>query len=114
MLQCSFVSKIICEKSAAIKYPNIIYPTNSINERLYKTSDNQQQHSKDVLQELENVDGKADSVGIAFVKINDLELVDEYNLATIPSIVYFRSETPILFQGIACNFLAVLNSNINP
>ena len=69
--------------------------------------DNQQQHSRDVLQELENVDGKADNVGIAFVKINDLELVDEYNLATIPALVYFRSTTPILFQGISCNFLII-------
>ena len=58
-----------------------------------------------MLQELENVDGKADNVGIAFVKINDLELVDEYNLATIPSIVYFRMTAPILFQGIASNLL---------
>ena len=61
-----------------------------------------------MLQELENVDGKADNVGIAFVKINDLELVDEYNLATIPSLVYFRSTTPILFQGIDCNCLVIL------
>ena len=53
-----------------------------------------------MLQELENVDGKADKVGIAFVKINDLELVDEYNLASIPAIVYFRHTTPILYQGI--------------
>ena len=54
-----------------------------------------------MLQELENVDGKADNVGIAFVKINDLELVDEYNLASIPAIVYFRHATPILYQGIS-------------
>ena len=63
--------------------------------------DNQQQQSKDVLQELENIDGKADNVGIAFVKINDLELVDEYNLGNLPAIVYFRHETPILYQGIS-------------
>ena len=61
--------------------------------------DNHQQNSKDVLQELENIDGKADNVGIAFVKINDLELVDEYNLASVPAIVYFRYATPILYQG---------------
>ena len=90
------------------------YPTNSINERLYKTSDNQQQLSKDVLQELENVDGKADSVGIAFVKINDLELVDEYNLATIPSLVYFRSTTPILFQGIDCSCVVIWGPKFAP
>ena len=64
-----------------------------------KISDNPQQESKDVLQELENIDGKADNVGIAFVKINDLELVDEYNLASVPAIVYFRYESPILYQG---------------
>ena len=67
--------------------------------------DNHQQHSKDVLQELENIDGKADNVGIAFVKINDLELVDEYSLANIPAIVYFRYATPIIYQGISLNYL---------
>jgi len=69
---------------------------------------NAQQQSKDVLQELENVDGKADNVGIAFVKINDLELVDEYNLASIPAIVYFRHATPILYQGDLMDEAAVL------
>lgn len=68
-------------------------------------SDNQQPHSKEVLQELENIDGKADNVGIAFVKINDLELVDEYNLGNIPALVYFRYETPILYQGIYLRYL---------
>ena len=72
----------------------LMYNTN------YNNVDNHQQHSKEVLQELENIDGKADNVGIAFVKINDLELVDEYNLATVPAIVYFRYATPILYQGI--------------
>ena len=71
----------------------LMYNTN------YIIVDNHQQHSKEVLQELENIDGKADNVGIAFVKINDLELVDEYNLATVPAIVYFRYATPILYQG---------------
>ena len=66
---------------------------------ILKILDNHQQNSKDVLQELENIDGKADNVGIAFVKINDLELVDEYNLASVPAIVYFRYATPILYQG---------------
>ena len=61
--------------------------------------DNHEAQSKEVLQELENIDGKADQVGIAFVKINDLELVDEYNLPSIPALVYFRYATPIVYQG---------------
>ena len=42
------------------------------------------------LRELENIDDEADELGIAFVKINDDELADEYNLVNLPRLVYYR------------------------
>ena len=33
------------------------------------------------------------------VKINDLELVDEYGLTELPSLVYYRHSAPILFEA---------------
>ena len=49
--------------------------------------------------ELEKIDRKADKLGISFVKIADLELVDEYGLTGIPSLVYYRHQAPIMFEG---------------
>ncbi len=51
------------------------------------------------LENLEKIDEKADRLGIAFVKVNDLELVDEYGLKEMPSIVYYRHAAPILYEG---------------
>lgn len=53
-----------------------------------------------VLQELENIDDEADQLGIGFVKINDEELAEEYNLGQLPALVYYRHQTPIIFEGI--------------
>lgn len=52
-----------------------------------------------VLQELENIDDEADQLDIGFVKINDEELADEYNLGTLPALVYYRHQTPIIYEG---------------
>ncbi len=62
-------------------------------------SDNHQEESAAALAELENIDTQADKVGIAFVKINDLELVEEFSLQTLPSLVYYRHTTPIVYDG---------------
>ncbi|CAH1113502.1 unnamed protein product [Psylliodes chrysocephalus] len=51
------------------------------------------------LQELENIDDEADQLGIGFVKINDESLADEYNLGTLPSLVYYRHQIPIIYEG---------------
>ena len=53
----------------------------------------------EALEQLEKIDQNADKLGIAFVKINDLELVDEYGLNGIPSLVYYRHSAPILYEG---------------
>jgi hypothetical protein len=51
------------------------------------------------LRELENIDDEADELGIAFVKIQDDVLADEYNLDTLPALVYYRNQIPIVFDG---------------
>lgn len=51
------------------------------------------------LQELENIDDEADQLGIGFVKIHDATLAEEYNLGSLPALVYYRHEIPILFEG---------------
>lgn len=52
------------------------------------------------LQELENIDDEADQLGIGFVKIHDSALAEEYNLGSLPALVYYRRQIPILFEGI--------------
>ncbi|KAB7495240.1 hypothetical protein Anas_04501, partial [Armadillidium nasatum] len=52
-----------------------------------------------VLAELENIDDDADQLGIAFVKINDPELADEYSLGTLPALVYYRRRIPVVYDG---------------
>ena len=48
---------------------------------------------------MEKIDSKADKLEISFVKISDLELVDEYSLSGLPSLVYYRSKAPLLYEG---------------
>ncbi|CAG9857811.1 unnamed protein product [Phyllotreta striolata] len=52
-----------------------------------------------VLLELENIDDEADQLGIGFVKIHDENLADEYNLGTLPTLVYYRHQIPIIYEG---------------
>lgn len=51
------------------------------------------------LQELENIDDEADQLDIGFVKIHDEALSDEYNLGSLPALVYYRHQIPILYEG---------------
>ena len=76
-------------------------------------ADNHQEESTAALAELENIDTQADKVGIAFVKINDLELVSEFGLATMPSLVYYRHTTPIVYDGDITDEAKVLDWLIN-
>ncbi|XP_065090647.1 uncharacterized protein hlk isoform X4 [Ochlerotatus camptorhynchus] len=50
------------------------------------------------LQELENIDDEADELDIGFVKIHDEELAEEYNLGPLPKLVYYRHQTPIVYE----------------
>ncbi|XP_063702540.1 uncharacterized protein LOC134832452 isoform X2 [Culicoides brevitarsis] len=55
--------------------------------------------SAKALMELENIDDEADQLGIAFVKINDEELANEYNLGELPKLVYYRHQIPIIYEN---------------
>jgi len=55
--------------------------------------------STEVLNGLEKVDDYCDKLDIILVKINDLELVTEYNLGELPALVYYRHTIPILYEG---------------
>eukprot|EP00092_Neocalanus_flemingeri_P014640 GFUD01015796.1.p1 GENE.GFUD01015796.1~~GFUD01015796.1.p1 ORF type:complete len:410 (+),score=89.91 GFUD01015796.1:98-1327(+) len=55
--------------------------------------------SSEVLNGLEKVDDYCDKLEISLVKINDLELVTEYNLGELPALVYYRHSIPILYEG---------------
>ncbi|XP_045026962.1 uncharacterized protein LOC116925152 isoform X6 [Daphnia magna] len=55
--------------------------------------------SEKVLRELENIDDEADQLGIAFVKIADEELAEEYSLASLPTLVYYRNSIPVIYEG---------------
>ena len=70
-------------------------------------TDNHQEESATALAELENIDTQADKVGIAFVKINDLELVSEFGLGNLPSLVYYRHTTPIVYDGEIINYFSL-------
>ena len=52
-----------------------------------------------MLTELENIDDEADVFKIRFVRIHDLELAEDYSLYYMPSLVYFRSGMPIVYEG---------------
>lgn len=51
------------------------------------------------LQELENIDDEADQLGIGFVKIADERLAEEYNLGSLPKLVYYRHQIPIVYES---------------
>jgi len=55
--------------------------------------------SSEVLNNLEKVDDYCEKLEISLVKINDLELVTEYNLGELPALVYYRHSIPILYEG---------------
>lgn len=57
--------------------------------------------------ELENIDDEADQLSIGFVKIHDEALADEYNLGTLPALVYYRHQIPILYEGCIHMFNAI-------
>lgn len=59
---------------------------------------------------MENIDDEADQLGIGFVKIHDEDLADEYNLGSLPTLVYYRHQIPIIYEGkIEDIFLFVLD-----
>ena len=58
---------------------------------------------------LAKVDDYCGKLDIGLVKINDLELVTEYNLGELPALVYYRHGIPILYEGL----LVLLTTNFS-
>lgn len=54
---------------------------------------------EEILEELEQIDGEADMFGIDFVKIASAEAARKYEVTSIPSLVYFRKQVPMLYDG---------------
>ncbi|XP_020712935.1 uncharacterized protein LOC101452398 isoform X5 [Ceratitis capitata] len=54
---------------------------------------------EEILEELEEIDGEADMFGIDFVKIASVEAAKKYDVVNIPSLVYFRKQVPVLYDG---------------
>lgn len=54
---------------------------------------------EEILESLEQIDGEVDQFGIDFVKIASPEAAATYNVVNIPSLVYFRKQIPMLYDG---------------
>lgn len=54
---------------------------------------------EEILESLEQIDGEVDQFGIDFVKIASHEAAATYNIVNIPSLVYFRKQIPMLYDG---------------
>lgn len=56
--------------------------------------------SKDVLDDLENIDDDLDKLGIPFVKIDDDSIAKDFGiLDELPALVYFEEEIPSVYEG---------------
>lgn len=53
----------------------------------------------EIMEALEKIDGEADLFGIDFVKICSPETAEKYDILNIPSLVYFRKKTPLIYNG---------------
>lgn len=70
------------------------------------SDDKDSRRSKKVLAELENIDDECDSRGVYFVKIDNYEEAKEYGIEIIPTLVYFESEIPYIFEGECCSSIS--------
>ncbi|XP_011696351.1 PREDICTED: uncharacterized protein LOC105455018 isoform X4 [Wasmannia auropunctata] len=53
----------------------------------------------EIMEALEKIDGEADLFGIDFVKIASSEAAEKYGILNVPSLVYFRKKTPLVYDG---------------
>lgn len=66
---------------------------------IFYTDDSDCAECEEILEELEQIDGEADMFGIDFVKIASTEAARKYEVTSIPSLVYFRKQVPMLYDG---------------
>ena len=55
--------------------------------------------SSKALEHVEEIDEETDVFKIRFLRINDKELAEDYSLSSLPSLVFFRREIPIVYAG---------------
>ncbi|XP_014213964.2 uncharacterized protein LOC106643376 [Copidosoma floridanum] len=53
----------------------------------------------DILEALEKIDGEADLFGIDFVKVSTPDEAEKYGILNVPSLVYLRKKTPLVYDG---------------
>ncbi|CAG9794975.1 unnamed protein product [Diatraea saccharalis] len=54
---------------------------------------------EEILESLEQIDGEVDQYGIDFVKIASAEAAAKYNVVNMPTLMYFRKQVPMLYDG---------------
>ncbi|RVE50479.1 hypothetical protein evm_004904 [Chilo suppressalis] len=54
---------------------------------------------EEILESLEQIDGEVDQYGIDFVKIASPEAAAKYNVINMPTLMYFRKQVPMLYDG---------------
>lgn len=69
------------------------------NKSNFITDDNNDKKSGKVLAELENIDDECDQLGIAFVKIDNVEEAKEYGIEKLPKLLYFEKGIPTVYEG---------------
>lgn len=57
------------------------------------------ENCKQILDELEKIDGEADKYGVEFVKNSERAAAKKHGITKFPSLVYFRHKEPTLFEG---------------
>jgi len=55
--------------------------------------------SAKALNSMEDIDEETDVFGIRFLRINDGELASDYSLPSVPQLVFFRYEIPVVYEG---------------
>lgn len=53
----------------------------------------------EILEELETIDDDTDKFGIQFVKANDMKLAHEIGIFAFPTLVYYETGVPIMYDG---------------
>ena len=108
----SIISRCVISILFISRTPKLIQMFNfnvgPIGPQLY-LSDTGNKQSNEVMNNLEKVDDYCDKLEISLVKINDLELVTEYNLGELPALVYYRHNIPILYEGMGTFILLLFN-----
>lgn len=62
-------------------------------------SDNDCDECDQVLEELETIDDDTDKHGILFVKSDDEKLARDIGIFSFPSLVYYETSVPIMYDG---------------